>query len=115
MAVLSRKRASLRKTESLLIFALYLAVTTSIDLFHTENCVFNTRHTGKTDAILSDDPCPACAFLAGHHSTQLDYSPALLTTEHLFISQLLAHSQADRSDEWACSIVSRAPPTITIS
>lgn len=115
MAVLPGKRVSLHKTASLLVFALYLVVTTSIDLFHTDNCVFNTRHTGKTGSILSDDPCPACAFIAGHHSMGVNHSPSLLTAEHLFISQFVPHSQADRFDEWACSIVSRAPPTITIS
>jgi hypothetical protein len=115
MAGLSKKRVSLHKSASLAVFALYLVVTTTIDLFHTENCVFNTRHTGKTCSILSDNPCPACTFLAGHHSMGVNQSPSLLAAGHPFISQFVPHSQADRCDEWACSIVSRAPPTITIS
>jgi hypothetical protein len=115
MAGLSKKRVVLHKSASLAVFALYLVVTTTIDLFHTESCEFNTRHTGKTDSILSNDPCPACAFIAGHHSMGVNHSSSLLTAEHLFISQFVPHSQADRYDEWACSIVSRAPPTITIS
>ena len=115
MAGLSKKRVTLHKTASLVIFALYLVITTSIDLFHSENCVFNTRHASDTDCIFSNDPCPACAFLAGHNSMGVSHSPALLNAERIFISQFLPHSEVVHCDDWACSFIPRAPPSTSIS
>jgi hypothetical protein len=115
MAGLSKKRLRLHKTASLAIFVLYLVITTSIDLFHSDDCVFNTRHTSDTDSIFSGAPCPACTFLSGHNSTGVSHSPALLNAENLFISQFLPNLEVVHCNQWACSIASRAPPTTAIS
>jgi hypothetical protein len=115
MAGLSKKGMNLHKTASLAIFVLYLVITTSIDLFHSDNCVFNTRHTSDTDYIFSNAPCPACTFLAGHNSMGASHSTVLLNAENIFISQFSPHSDIVYCDEWACSIASRAPPTTAIS
>jgi len=111
----SKKRVMLHKAASLMIFALYLVVTTSIDLFHTDECVFNNRHTSKTDGIFSNDACPACTFIAGHSSTEVNHSPALLAAEPLFISKFLPCSSVVSCNGGACSIIARAPPSTTIS
>ena len=115
MVGLSKKNVNLHKTASFVIFALYLVVATSIDLFHSDDCVFNTRHTSDTDCIFSNAPCPACTFLAGHNSTGMSHIPALLNAENLFISQFLPKLEVVHCNEWACSIASRAPPTTAIS
>jgi hypothetical protein len=115
MAGLSKKRLRLHRAASLAIFVLYLVITTSIDLFHSENCVFNTRHASDTDSIFSNAPCPACTFLAGHNSTRVSQGPVLFNAERLFISQFLSHSEVVHYDDWACTFTSRAPPTTAIS
>jgi hypothetical protein len=112
---LSRKRVMLHKAASFTIFALYLVVTTSIDLFHSDDCVLNNRHPSKTDGIFSNDACPACTFLAGHHSNEVNQSPSLLTAERLFISKFLPCSSVVSCNGGACSIIARAPPSTTIS
>ena len=115
MCGFSKKQARLHKIVSLLIIVVYLAITTSVDLFHTESCVFGIDHTSTGNGIFSYDTCPACTFLAGHNSTQVRNSPALLNAESPFISQFLPHSEVVHYDEWASSIISRAPPSTSIS
>ena len=115
MCGFSKKRVRLHRTTTFAIFAVYLAVTTLVDLFHTEDCVFGTLHSGTTNAISSNDACPACAFLAGHNSTGVSHNPALLNAERLFVSQFLPHLAVVRCDEWAYSIIPRAPPSTNIS
>ena len=114
MADLQRKRLRLRKTASIAIFTAYLFVATSVDLFHTEKHMFGDNHSGTANTISSNAPCPACTFLAGHHSTGVSYVSALLNAEHLFTSQSLPHLAAILCNEWACSIGSRAPPLVAI-
>jgi hypothetical protein len=115
MTGLSKKHINVHKTASFVIFALYLVVTTSIDLFHSDDCEFNTRHTSDTDCIFSNAPCPACTFLAGHNSMGVSHGPALLNAENIFISQFAPSLEVVRCCEWACSIASRAPPMTVIS
>jgi hypothetical protein len=110
MADFSKKRVSLHQAASVAIFAVYLLITTSVDLFHTEEHDFYDRHSGMPNRIYSNAPCPACAFLAGHHSMGVDYAPALLNAEFLFALQSLPPLTVICRHEWASSIVSRAPP-----
>lgn len=105
----------LRRTISFAIFAVYLSVTTFADLLHTENCVLGMQHTSTTNDMSSNNQCPACKFLAGHNSTEVSKSPALLEAERLFISQFLLHSEIVQCNEWSCSITPRAPPSTSIS
>lgn len=115
MANLSKKHVRLHKTASIAIFAVYLFVATLVDLFHTEDYTFGGNHSGTANSISSNDPCPACAFLAGHNSTGVSFAPVLLSAEHLFVSQSLPHLAVVHCDEWACSIIPRAPPSTAIS
>ena len=112
MTDLSRKCVRLHKAASIAIFVAYLAVTTSVDLFHAEDCVFGAQHSGTANTISSNAPCPACTFLAGHHSTGVSYAIAILNSERLFAPQSLPHLAGVHLDEWACSIIPRAPPAI---
>jgi hypothetical protein len=114
MADLSRKRVRLHKTASIAIFAAYLVVATSVDLFHTEEHMFGDNHSGTANTISSNTPCPACAFLAGHHSAGISYALSPLDAEHLFVSQFLTHLAIVHCDEWAYSIAPRAPPSTSI-
>ena len=115
MADLSKKRVRLHKTASIAIFAAYLFVATSVDLFHTEEHMFGDNHSDTANTISSNTPCPACTFLAGHHSAGVSYALAILNAERLFTSQSLPHLAVICCNDWACSIASRAPPSATIS
>jgi len=111
----SKKQFRLHRTASMLVIALYLIITTSIELFHSEDCVFGSVQPGTTNAISRNDSCPACMFLVGYNSTETNHCPTLVNPESLLISQFLPQLTVVNNDEWACSIMLRAPPSITIS
>ncbi len=115
MSSSSKNQFSLHRTASAAMLAVYLVVFNSIDLFHSEDCVFGVVHPGTTDAISCNGPCSACKFLAGCNSTEANHCSTLVNTESLLISQFLPQLTAVNHDEWACSIFLRAPPSITIS
>ena len=115
MAGLWKKRVRLHKAASFAIFAVYLAIAASVDLFHTEEYMFGDPHSDAAKSIYSNAPCPACAFLAGHHAMGVDYAPALLNAEFSYASQSLPPLAVICCHEWACSIVSRAPPSFSLS
>ena len=113
MSSSSKKQFRLHRTASAVILAVYLIITTSVDLFHNEACTFGSVQ--HTDVISHNDSCPACTFLAGHNSTEANHGLPLIGTECLLISQFLLCSIVINHDEWSCSNTSRAPPSITIS
>jgi len=115
MALLSKKRKKLHQTAAIAVSVIYLFVSTSVDLFHTEDCIFGDLHPEVANTISSNQPCPACAFLAGHHSTGAHYAPALLNAELLFALQSSPPSTVVLYREWAYSIISRAPPSAIFS
>ena len=115
MCGFSKKWDRLHKTASIAIFAVYLFVATSVDLFHTEVYMSGDHHSSTANTISSKTPCPACTFLAGHHSTGASNGPALFNAERLFVSQFLTHLAVVRCVEWGYSITPRAPPSTNIS
>ncbi len=92
------------------VFTVYLAVTCSIDLFHTEDCPLTT---GKTAP--ADESCPACRFLAGANSMQAshDSSPAAIQCQ--IVSAPIPNSPVVMSKQWAGSITLRGPPRFVLS
>jgi len=115
MSSSSEKKVRLHRTTTFAIFAVYLFVATSVDLLHTEDYMLGDHHSGTANTISSNIPCPACTFLAGHHSTGVSYALALLHADRLFALQSLPHLAVVHCDEWACSITPRAPPSTIIS
>lgn len=109
----SKKQFRLHRTASAVILAVYLLITTSIDLFHNEDCMFGAVRA--TDVISHNESCPACKFLDSSNSAELDFNPYLVITTSQVISQPLPRSIVVNHDEWSCSNTSRAPPSITIS
>jgi len=97
------------------IVVVYATVTSTIDLFHNEDCHFGTANTGTIDVISCKEPCPACQFLDSSNSTEANYNSALVSTTSQVVSQPLPRLTVVNHYEWACSIISRAPPSITIS
>ena len=115
MCGFSKKRLSIHRTASVAVVLLYMLVVSAVDLFHDDECQLAPTGTAPTDVIPSSDQCPACMFLAGHSSTGADCEPALVSAKCLFISQFSPRVTVVQHNEWAYSIISRAPPSATIS
>ena len=115
MHCLWKKRFSIHKAASVAVVLLYTFVVSAVDLFHNDKCQLVSSDTAHKDVIPKDDPCPACTFLAGHSSTGANYGPAVVSAEYLVISLFIPREMFVPPNEWAHSIVSRAPPSITLS
>ena len=111
----SKRHFNIRHTMSVVIVIVYAIVASAIDLFHNEDCHFGTANTDATDVIFCNDPCPACAFFNSSNSTEANSNSALVSTTIQVISQPSPCLTIVNHYEWACSIMLRAPPSITIS
>ena len=114
MYCLWKNRFSIHEATSVAVVLLYTFVVSAVDLFHTDKCQLAPGDTAQKDIIPKDDQCPACTFLAGHSSAGADYGPALVSAEYLVISLLTPSEMSVPRNEWAHSIVSRAPPSTTL-
>ena len=115
MCDFSREGSTARKVTVAAVVVLYALVVSTVDLFHNEEHQFRNTDAAHTDVIPDNDQCPACTFLAGHSSTGTDYGPALTSFEFLLISRFSPNVTVVIRDEWAFSVVSRAPPSTVIS
>ena len=111
----SKRHSKICHTMSVLVFVVYAFMTSAIDLFHNDECLFGAVHTDTSDILCHNDSCPACKFLDSSNSTEADFNPSLVITTTQVFSQPLPHSIVINHDEWSCSNTSRAPPPITIS
>lgn len=109
------KRFAIRRAASAVTLAVYLFLSTSVDLFHNEICMFGAEQPVATDVISHNEPCLACKFLAGHNSTEVNQSSILVGTEFIIISQSIPLLTTVNHNAWSYSIISRAPPLFTIS
>ena len=105
----------INKVTSLAVVLLYVFVVSAVSLFHNDGCELKPSDVAHKDVISRNDPCPACAFLAGHSSTGANHGPALVRGGFLLASQFLAPVTVLQHNEWAYSIISRAPPSTAIS
>ena len=97
------------------IASIYLTITWAIPLLHNDDCPA-TSATGSTRSpVPSDQPCPACKFLAGANAVTVpcDVGPVLapsgFTFEFVYDSQVIVASPC------AGSITLRGPPVISLS
>ena len=110
-----KKQFGIRRTAAVTVVVTYLLVSCTIDLFHNESCQLGVVNAGTADVISPNDPCLACVFLAGSNSTEASYGTAIVSAESSTISQFLPYLSAINNDDWAYSIIPRAPPSITTS
>jgi len=115
MCGFSKEGSTIHKTMAVLVVVLYVLVVSTIDLFHKDECQATPTDAAHKDGIPNADQCPACTFLAGHSSTGASHGPALVIAESLLISQFSPRVTVLQHNEWAYSIISRAPPSATIS
>ena len=109
------KRLRSHRTATVAVLVIYAFIASTVDLLHSEGCPLRRIDAVCTATISSNDECPACAFLAGHSSTGPDHGVALVGAESLLISQPVPRLMSVSQHEWASSVLSRAPPSTSIS
>ncbi len=112
---LSKDGSTIHKTTAIAVVVLYVLVASTIDLFHTDECQATPTDAARKDGIPNAEQCPACKFLAGHSSTGASFGPELVVAQFILISQFSPRVTVVQHNEWAYSIISRAPPSATIS
>ena len=114
MCGLSKKQVRLRRILSTVVIAVYLTVTSVVDLCHTESWQWTTLNPNAVDStrVLSpDEPCPACAFLAGSNSTEISFASPLVNIHIPIVYQALPYSSVIIVEKCIHStILLRAPP-----
>ena len=115
MRAFSKNSFVIHKVTSVAVVLLYVFVVSPVSLFHDDGCELTPRDVAHKDVISRNDQCPACALLTGHSSTGANHGPALVRGGFLLASQFLAPVTVLQHNEWAYSIISRAPPSTTIS
>ncbi|KPK37582.1 MAG: hypothetical protein AMJ65_14240 [Phycisphaerae bacterium SG8_4] len=115
MACTSKNRFKVHRAASISVVALYLFAVLVVSLLHTNGCGLTRSGSAGNGATPREGQCPSCKFLAGHSSTAATYGPALAGVGCIPMTQIGPHSAVLQHDEWAYSIISRAPPSVTIS
>jgi len=111
MYAFSKKQSRIHQVESVAVFAFYLIVICTIELFHNEGCVLVAIKTDTKNDLSSRKLCLACMFSATFKSTEADHGPVLLKIEPPVISQPLQHLTVVNHDERGYSFLLRAPPS----
>jgi hypothetical protein len=111
MSAFSKKQSRIHQVESVAVFAFYLIVICTIDLFHNEGCVLGAIKTDTKNDLSSHEPCLVCMFSASFKSTEVDHGPVLLKIEPPVIFQPLQHLTVVNHHERAYSFLLRAPPS----
>ena len=115
MDILSKAGYKFHRAWSVVFIVEYLTVAFAIEFFHDDHCPFAPAKSHSANAASAYEPCPVCMFSSGFNSIEPEYSPALVDTESVAVSQSVQHWIIADHSEWACSIVSRAPPPISTS
>jgi len=105
-----QKRLGAHTVIAIACLAAYLAITCTVDLFHTEDCPVTDCDTGS-----SSTPCPACKFLAGANTTQVLYDANPMAIEHQIAPTPAPDSCIVVSRQCTGSITQRAPPARPLS
>ncbi len=100
-----QKRFGVRTFIAVACLAAYVAITCTVDLFHTEDCPLT-----ECDHDPSSAPCPACKFLAGANTTQALHDATPMAIEYLIATAPAPDSPIVVSRHGSSSIIERAPP-----
>lgn len=106
-----KKKSRIHQATSVVVFAFYLIVIFTIELFHNEGCVLGVIKTDTQNDLSSHGPCLACMFSATFKSTEVNHGPVLLKIEAPVISQPLQHLTVVNHHERAYLFLLRAPPS----
>jgi len=96
------------------ITSVYLAITSTVSLFHTEDCREAHRRGQTSSSSPSSSPCPACKFLGGSNSTAAHDDPPPIVIESPTTSEVVQHSVVVVASPCTGSILLRAPPASSL-
>ena len=99
-----------RKAISMAALTVYLTITCTVDLFHTEDDPLTTGKTAPTG-----ESCPACKFLAGANSMPAAHDSSPVAIEYQTVSTPIPNSPVVMSKQWADSISLRGPPRFVLA
>ena len=96
------------------VASVYLAITSTISLFHSEDCR-EAQQTGDTNSSSpSSSPCPACKFLGGSNSPAAHDDPLPTVIESPTPSEAVQNSVVAVVSPCTGSIIVRAPPAYSL-
>ena len=110
-----KKQLSIHKIAAIVLVVSYSSVTTAVDLFHSESCAAGQSSRRAANAILDNDPCPACMFKAGSNSVEPVCQSPLVGLDIDLLAQPLLHSTSVLRTQWTSSVMLRAPPSSAVS
>jgi len=100
-----QKRSGTRAVIAVACLAAYVAITCTVELFHTEDCPLTECDNEPFSA-----PCPACKFLAGANTTQALHDTPPVAVEYLIATAPTPDASIVVSRHDSSSIIERAPP-----
>ena len=115
MYAFTRKQANDYRTLAVGIALMYIAITSTVSLMHSDDCPFSGRADARDTSFPSEDGCPACKFMAGSDSGEAPCDAAPLVSEVLLTVESATDSIVVISSCCAGSIVLRAPPSFSLS
>jgi hypothetical protein len=98
------------QTFAVSVAVVYLAITSLIPLLHSDDCPDSPGAGGRERSAPSDSPCPACKFLAGSSSTEVQYDTGPVLMESQVPPESAQDSNVVVANLCTGSILLRAPP-----
>lgn len=114
MYSLSQRQAAFYRALVLGVAAQYVAITSAVSLLHND-WPAGHRAENSEPSLPSTGPCPACKFLAGSNSAEMQYDsgPALVASP--LPPESIQESVIVLADPRTGSILLRAPPSTSLS
>ena len=115
MYSLRPSQSGIHKTLVIGIASIYLTITWAIPLLHNDDCPATCATESERSPVPSDQPCPACKFLAGANAITVpcDAGPVLAPSDIAF--EFVCDSCVMVGFPCAGSITLRGPPIISLS
>jgi len=110
-----RKQASSFQTLAVSVAVAYLGITWLVPLLHSDDCPNAPGADPGTRSTPSGNPCPACKFLAGSNSTEVQYDAGPLLAESRVQPESTQDSGVVLANLCKGSIILRAPPAAPLS
>ena len=115
MYAFTRRQAGGYRTLAVGIALMYIAITSTVSMMHSDDCPFSGRPDARETSFPSEDGCPACKFLAGSDSVEAPCDAAPVLSEVSFSVESAPDSVVVIANCCAGSIILRAPPVSSLS
>ena len=114
MYSLAQRQTGPHKALVIGVAALYMAITSTVSLLHTD---WPAGHSAESSepSLPSTSPCPACKFLAGSNSAEVQYDSGPTLIASPLPPESIQDSVIVLADPRTGSILLRAPPATSLS